>query len=424
MPCIKVTTSASSHPGISLPGGSASVGASALSILACTALAVVLASCAIVPRDGPTSEEIRSSALAQTGDPNERLPYALVNLSPSVLGPVNAATANSVPSFASLPRGGRNVEDVRISVGDLVSVTIFEAAAGGLFIPNEAGSRSGNFVQVPVQQVDGSGFISVPYAGNVKVAGTTARAAGTEIAQKLASRAIEPQVVVSLNERRGNNLNVLGEVNQPARFPLDPGGIYLTGAIARAGGSRYPAYETVVTIQRGARSYRSLLSSVIRNPAQNVAVEPGDTVFLSREPRYALVFGATPDPSSANTRKINFDNDNMTLAEGLAKANGLSSVRADPRAVFLFRLESRSQLARLGIDPTPYRSELVPTVYALDLSKADGIFLMNQLNLRDKDVVVTSDSPVVDYLKFVNIVNQTLLTPTNIATAVTNAAKN
>ena len=41
-----------------------------------------------------------------------------------------------------------------LGVGDVVSVTIFEAEAGGLFLPSEAGARPGNFVTLPDQIVE------------------------------------------------------------------------------------------------------------------------------------------------------------------------------------------------------------------------------------------------------------------------------
>jgi polysaccharide export outer membrane protein len=49
----------------------------------------------------------------------------------------------------------------------VVSVTIFEAEAGGLFVPSEAGARPGNFVTLPEQIVDSNGNITVPYAGTI-----------------------------------------------------------------------------------------------------------------------------------------------------------------------------------------------------------------------------------------------------------------
>ena len=55
----------------------------------------------------------------------------------------------------------------------MISISIFEAAAGGLFIPAEASVRPGNFVTLPNQPVDTKGFISIPYAGLVPAAGKT-----------------------------------------------------------------------------------------------------------------------------------------------------------------------------------------------------------------------------------------------------------
>jgi polysaccharide biosynthesis/export protein len=52
-------------------------------------------------------------------------------------------------------------------IGDVV--TIFEAEAGGLFVPGEAG----NFVMLPEQTVDSNGNITVPYVGAIRAAART-----------------------------------------------------------------------------------------------------------------------------------------------------------------------------------------------------------------------------------------------------------
>lgn len=67
----------------------------------------------------------------------------------------------------------RRPPKIRLGIGDVVSITIFEAAAGGLFIPSEAGARPGNFVTLPNQIVDSKGNITVPYAGTIRAAGRT-----------------------------------------------------------------------------------------------------------------------------------------------------------------------------------------------------------------------------------------------------------
>ena len=62
---------------------------------------------------------------------------------------------------------------ITLGIGDVVSVAIFEAEAGGLFLPSEAGARPGNFVTLPDQMVDSDGNITVPYAGTIRAAGRT-----------------------------------------------------------------------------------------------------------------------------------------------------------------------------------------------------------------------------------------------------------
>lgn len=386
-------------------------------ITAVSLTALQLSAC--LPRDAPTAQDVRAGAATSTDSSAERIPYALITLSPSTVDVANRQTVTSrVGNFGALAgRGGGRSADVRISVGDVLGVTIFEAAAGGLFIPAEAGSRSGNFVQIPNQQVDGNGFINVPYAGNIKVAGQTSAQAGAEIAKRLQSRAIEPQAVVTISDRRGNDVSIIGEVNNPARISMDPGGLQVLGAIARAGGPRYPLYETTLIIQRGGRTYKSRMSSIANDPRQNIQVLTGDTVILAREQQYVMAFGATPDPSGTNSRRVAFENDDMTLAEGLAKAGGLRNERADIKGLFVFRLEARSIVPELGIDPQPYHGARVPTVYSLDLSTSDGMFLANAFKLRDRDIIVASDAGSVDYLKFITLVNQTAQTPYNIGIA-------
>ena len=110
------------------------------------------------------------------------------------------------------PRG------ITFGVNDVLSVTIFEAAAGGLFIPSEAGVRPGNFVAIPNQPIDTDGNISIPYAGKIRAAGRTPVQVQDEIVDALKNRAIEPQVVVSIVNQNSSLITVLGDVGSPVTF--------------------------------------------------------------------------------------------------------------------------------------------------------------------------------------------------------------
>jgi polysaccharide export outer membrane protein len=139
----------------------------------------------------------------------------------------------------------------------VVSVTIFEAAAGGLFIPSEAGARPGNFITLPNQPVDTSGNISVPYAGAVPAKQKTPSDVRAEIVDRIKNRAIEPQAVVALVNQNTSLISVLGEVNTPNRFPAPPAGEHFLDSITRAGGIKDSSMRPIALA--GTKSAASLV---------------------------------------------------------------------------------------------------------------------------------------------------------------------
>src|ERR1700693_650232 len=172
--------------------------------------------CGVIPTSGPGKIDI---AVGQT-DPAS-VDYGFVKITSDV---VRTLAEYEPRGIANAFHDRRPPPEIKFGVGDVVSVTIFEAAAGGLFVPIEAGVRPGNFVTLPNQPVDTSGNISVPYAGSIKTAGRTPSPVGQTIVDAIKTRAIEPQVVVALLTQNTSLISVLGEVNTPNRFPAMPAG--------------------------------------------------------------------------------------------------------------------------------------------------------------------------------------------------------
>jgi polysaccharide biosynthesis/export protein len=147
----------------------------------------------------------------------------------------------------------RGPPDLRLGPGDVLIVTIYEAAPGGLFTNRPGGTAAGNFVQLPPQQIGRSGTVKIPYTGAVQAAGLRIDELEAEIEARLKPRAIEPQVVITLQERLSGRATVLGAVNRPGEFTLDAGGGSLVGLLARAGGASAPSFETRVILHRAGR---------------------------------------------------------------------------------------------------------------------------------------------------------------------------
>jgi polysaccharide export outer membrane protein len=403
---------------------------SSVALTIVVSLPLALQGCGIIPKDGPTGFEVRGQAEVTLEDAG-RLSYAFVKLSPLVLSTIQT-DLQAVPLFSQLARLAPSA-DVRVGPADTISVSIFEAGAGGLFIPPDAGARPGNFVQIPPQEIDRNGNISIPYAGTIRALGRSPREIETDIVERIKSKAIEPQAMVTIGERSSNTVSVLGDVNQPTAIPLRPGGIRLLTALARAGGSKVPAHSSIVTLQRRGRTEQALLSAVLKSPAHNIQLFPEDVLYVSYEPRYFLAFGSVGGGGNAitvgvsssgnptNGRRFVIDQDNMTLAEGLGTAGGLLSDRADARSIFLFRYMPRQALIRAGVDLTNLVGEQVPTVFTVDLSNAEGYFLANHLYMKAKDIIYVSESPSVDLIKFLNIVNAVNFTTRDIIGTVSDA---
>ena len=189
--------------------------------------AFFLAACGITPASGPSSIEVP--------DATDNLPYAYVQLTSRHWRKISSV---HTADFKYLHRQTPADSLSNLASGDVVSVTIFEAAAGGLFIPAEASVRPGNFVTLPNQEVDNNGNISVPYAGNIRAKGRTPVQVQQAIVDALKNRAIEPQAVVSLATQATSLVTVLGDVNKPEVLTAVRAGERILDSIARAGGPK------------------------------------------------------------------------------------------------------------------------------------------------------------------------------------------
>jgi polysaccharide export outer membrane protein len=375
---------------------------------------VATSGCWQLPVAGPHSEDIK----AVQPDSPDLLPYALVKVTPEVIRVLTDFAPRLGASPGPIASRGPSPTDIKFGIGDVVSVTIFEAAAGGLFIPIEAGVRPGNFITLPNQNVDSAGNISVPYAGAIRAKGRTPSEVQTEIVNALKNRAIEPQVVVALVEQRTSLISVLGEVNTPIRYPANAAGEHILDAITRAGGPKGQGFDTWVMLERLGQRTTIPFGQLVYEPANNIFVKPDDTIYVYREPQTFVAFGA-----SGSQGQFNFDAWRISLAEGVAKAGGLNDSLADPASVFLYRGETREAAERLGItDLGRYPGPIIPVIYNINFRDPAGYFLATKLQMRNKDVVYASNAESVEAAKAMNYFRLITATVNDPIVAATNAA--
>jgi polysaccharide export outer membrane protein len=357
------------------------------------AAAFFLAACGITPSSGPSSVEV--PVVTNT------LPYAFVKLNRDI----SERLARYTPRISNTFTDRRTPTDFQFGVGDIVTVTIFEAAAGGLFIPAEASVRPGNFITLPSQAVDNEGNISVPYAGNIRAKGRTPTQVQQAIVEALKNRAIEPQAVVSLVTQKTSLVTVLGDVNKPDVLPAVPAGEHILDSIARAGGPKSPGYDTMVMLERRGHRATSAFSALVYQPSNNIFTLPGDTIYVYNEPQTFLAFGAT-----GKQGQFVFNAWRVSLAEAVAKAEGLNDGQADPAFVLLYRGETRQVAEQLGIDCSKFSGPIIPVIYNLNLREPGGFFLAANFEIRNKDVIYTANAVSVEVSKFLGFLRTIMAT--------------
>lgn len=356
-----------------------------LTLLACAGLAA----CEGMPTSGPSTSQV--VAVAQTPAPN----YDVLTIESPV---IEALKQFKAPGFVGTFAGHNRGYSELVGRGDVISIAIFESGAGGLFsIPaGQLGGGSKN-AAIPPQTVDKDGFISVPYAGRVQAAGRTPFQIQRTIEERLKGKAIEPQAIVSLMEKRSAIVTVAGEVGQGGRFPMVATGMRVLDAIALAGGPRIPANEVYVRLARGGRTAAVLLQQIVNNPRENVGIVPGDDIFLYRYQKTFVSLGAV-----GRAATVPFETVSVSLAEALGKIGGLADHRADPAGVFIFRYEE-PHIYRAMRPEQPRQGSKVPVVYQLDLKQATSLHLSQAFQIRDKDVIYVANAPGAELQKFLSL---------------------
>jgi polysaccharide export outer membrane protein len=377
--------------------------------LGIASLLISIGGCTEMPTSGPSAAAVESgSPLSADG-----LQYGLVRLTPQTVDTLEQVEPRGlVGAFTDR----RPPAELKYGVGDVLSVTIFEAAAGGLFIPAEAGVRPGNYVTLPDQAIDNNGNISVPYAGQIKASGQTALQVQNAIVAAIRNRAIEPQVTVTLTHQNTNLVSVIGEVNLPTRYGASASGAQdrITDAITRAGGIKDQGWATWVMLERSGKRATVPFENLVGDPANNIYVQPGDRIYVYQDQQKFIALGA-----SGLSGEFNFDNWRINLAEAVGKAGGLIDNQADPASVFLYRREPRDVAEKLGVNVTKFATATVPVIFSVNFRDPGGFFLASRTQMRNGDIIFVSNARSVEVTKFLNYL-QVMMATTDAAVNTAN----
>ena len=271
---------------------------------------------------------------------------------------------------------------------------------------------------LPSQTVDQTGEISVPFVGRVRALGRLAGDVENDIKESLKTKTADPQVVVTLAERKGGNLiSVAGDVKSPSLVPVYLAGTRLIDAIAASGGSLSAPYDTMVSVTRNSTTRSDSLQEVYKNPHKNISLQPGDTVVLRKRALTFLTFGST---GRVGSHSITVED--LSLSDAVATSGGPSDMQANPAPIFVYRQEPVGVLKDLGKTNLAGNGSTTPVIYQLDLQDPKGFFYANNFNVRDRDLIYYAPARSSKVVKFMGLVN-TLISPAITGASAASAAK-
>ncbi len=356
-----------------------------------------VAACGL-PRSGPNKNEIYKGSVLKGGD------AFVVSVTPSV----TRATA-VMPAFgfsSGFTKAGVMAQDI-ISPGDTISMTVFENVKDDPLLGNTGQRVSA----LQTLQVDGQGYIFVPYAGRIKAAGQTAEGLRDAITRKLDPQTPDPQVVVNRAPGNGATVTVNGSVAGQGNYPIEAPTRTLTAMIARAGGVTIPQAVAVVHVTRGTKTEKVWLADLYTNPKLDIALRPGDTITIEQDTRAFVALGATGTQS-----RVPFQTQTLSALEAIATVGGLNSNIADPTGVFVLRNEPE-EIANAVLGRTDLQGDQ-RFVYVLDLTKPTGMFEARDFLIRDGDTLYVTEAPFTQWSKTIGSITGTANQANNLSSAL------
>ena len=345
-------------------------------------LAVSLVAGCGLPRSGPSKGEILSGSVERQGD------ALIIEVDDSV---TRAIARDPSLSFGDSFLGAGLTGSDTVRAGDTLSLQIWENVDDGLL-----SNQGQSITALDSIQVDGSGFIFVPYAGRIKAAGNTPEGIRRVITEKLAAQTPDPQVVVRRMAGDGATVSLIGGVGGQGVYPIERPTRTLTAMLANAGGVTIPPEIAQVTVIRGDHSGRIWLDDLYENPALDIALRGGDRILVEEDQRTFTALGATGGQS-----RVPFATQTISAVEAIATVGGLNPGLADPTGVFILRDEEQHVVEALtGAEFSgPQR-----VAYVLNLTEPNGIFIAKDFQIHDEDTVYVTEAPYSQFVKVLSAI--------------------
>lgn len=352
-----------------------------LRLFLCFVLVTTVSGC-IVPRGAVTKSEVLSGSNSQDAS------FEVVDLNPTSLAMVEKWPRTGGGLKYNWIGGNRGASTYVIRPGDMLSLSIWDSQEDSLL--TGTGQKEARVENI---RVSSGGSVFLPYVGNVQVSGLTIEGARDDIARQMESIAPSVQVLVSAQPGQNNIARAVGGVARPGSYPLTDRSYSVLDLIADAGGVSASIQNPVVRLMRGGATYEVFASELTENGSIDSALRGGDQIMVTDLPQNVTVMGAT-----GREELVPLKYPPVSALEAVTDAGGLMDTRANPKGLLVLR---RYEHNAVRLDTHGPNKDLV--IFALDMTRADGLFAAQQFEVFPGDIVYASESPLVLINNFLDV---------------------
>ncbi|WP_151718887.1 polysaccharide biosynthesis/export family protein [Gemmobacter serpentinus] len=335
----------------------------------------VLSACGDGPASAPRAEQVIS------GSEKEDASFAVFPVNRDTLPQLSSWPKKANPNPTGWLDRVRGPSSPQIQSGDVLDLSIWDNGDSSLLA--QAGQK---VVELKSIRVSPEGEVFLPYVDRVYIANMSPDRARATIQDKFS--AIIPSAQVQLRHEAGrqNSVDLISGVQKPGAVVMPDRDFTVLSLIAQGGGISKDLTNPQIRLMRGSKLYGISAKRLMKSPSLDTTLRGGDKVYVENDERYFLSLGATNKQA-----QIPFTDDKLNALDAASLAGGLKDTRANPGGVLILRDYDAKHVRSDGTGPSKDR-----IVFAIDLTTADGLFSAGEFLIEDRDVVMVTESSLVN----------------------------
>lgn len=358
-----------------------------------TASLTILSACADMPAGAPSAAQITKGAT------EEDATFAVYPVTRDTLPMLKTWPRKGQPPVSGWISRTKGPSSQIVEPGDTMDLAIWDNSESSLI--TQSGQK---VVELKGLKVSPAGDVFLPYVDQVSVAKLSPDKARDTIQRRFAAIIPSAQVQITHTPGRESSVDLVSGVAKPGNYVMPDRDFTVLSLLAMGGGIAEGVENPQVRLMRGGKLYGVSASKLLKSPSLDTTLRGGDKVYVEKDGRYFLSLGA-----AGKEAQIPFPSDKINALDAASLIGGVQDARANPKGVLVLRDYEPEDLRGDGSGPGKER-----TIFAVDLTTADGLFSAGEFEIMDRDLVLVTESSLLQTNAAIKVAYDLLGIPTRI----------